>query len=108
MKSYARTSAHSTKKSAPCSRKVMIYKFLPDHLHSTADRIAEYLREDRGVTGIKAEDQIDSELQYRPSIHGLSPEKYIVAVEVQEGLNTASLDSVILDCVMRAIPIKLF
>jgi hypothetical protein len=86
----------------------MLYKFLPDHLHSTADQVAEYLGEDRGVAGIKAETQIEAALQYRPTIHGLSPEKYIIAVEVQDTPNTTSLDSVILDCATRAIPVKLF
>jgi hypothetical protein len=86
----------------------MIYKFLPDQLHSTADRIAEFLAEDRGITAIRAEEQIDEDLPYRPTIYGISPEKYIVAVEVQESPNTTSLDSVILDCVMRSVPVKLF
>ena len=74
----------------------------------SADRVAEYLKDDRGLNHIKAEEQIERELEYRPTIHGLSTEQYIVAVEVQDSPETSSLDSVILDCVTRAIPIKLY
>ncbi len=86
----------------------MNYKFLPDQLHSTADLVAEYLKEERSVTGVRAEEQVDAELGYRPTLYGLNHEKYIVAIEVQDNINTAHLDSVILDCVTRAIPMKLF
>ena len=86
----------------------MNYKFLPDQLQSTADAVSEYLKEDRGVNDVKIEEQVEQELQYRPTIHGLSPEKYVIAVEVQETINTAPLDSVIIDCVRLAIPMKLF
>jgi len=85
----------------------MLYKILPDNLHAAADRVAEYLRDDRGVTHFKAEEPIDETLQYRPTIQGLSPDKYIVAVEVQDRPDPAVLDSAVLDCVIRCIPLKL-
>jgi len=86
----------------------MIYKILPDNLHTLADRIAEYLGEDRGITHFKPEEPIDADLQYRPTIQGVSPDKYVVAVEVQDKPDAEILDSVVLDCVKRAIPVKLF
>jgi hypothetical protein len=96
------------KKYALFSRKKMLYKSLPENLHAHADTIADYLREDRGVTHFKAEEPIESDLQYRPTIQGVGPDKYIVAVEVQDKPDTGVLDSVVLDCVSRAIPVKLF
>jgi hypothetical protein len=86
----------------------MIYKALPENLQAHADRIAVYLREDRGVTHFKPEEPIDSDIQYRPTIQGTSPDKYIVAVEVQDRLDTSFLDSVVIDCATRAVPVKLF
>ncbi len=86
----------------------MIYKSLPDNLHTLADRLADYLGEDRGITHFKAEEQIDPDLHYRPTIQGVSPDKYVFAVEVQDKPDAEILDSVVLDCVARAIPVKLF
>src|SRR5689334_10350990 len=91
-----------------CSRGLMLYKILPDNLHDAADRVAEYLRRDRGVTSLKAEEPIHEALQYRPTIHGNSPDKYIVAAEVQDRPDPTVLASVVLDCVSSCIPIKLF
>lgn len=86
----------------------MIYKVLPDNLQVHADRVAEYLEEDRGVTHFKPEEPIDSDIPYRPTIQGTTPDKYIVAVEVQDKPDTSVIDSVVIDCVGRAIPVKLF
>jgi len=73
-----------------------------------ADGVADYLKDDRGLTHVKSEEQVDAELQYRPTIQGLSPEKYVVAAEVQDTPDTAPLAPVVLACVTRAVPIKLF
>jgi hypothetical protein len=86
----------------------MIYKILPENLHGAADRVVDYLRDDRGVTSFKAETAIDPDLQYRPTVHGVSPERYIVAVEVQDRPDMAVLDSAVLDCATRSLPVKLF
>lgn len=86
----------------------MLYKILPENLHSAADRVAGCLRDDRGVAQFKAEEPIDRALQYRPTIHGLSPDGYVVAVEVQDRADAAVLDSAVLDCVSRCLPVRLF
>lgn len=86
----------------------MLYKILPDNLRSLADRVADFLGEDRGISHFKPEEPIDADLQYRPTIQGVSPDKYLVAVEVQDKPDAGVLDSVVLDCVARAIPVKLF
>jgi hypothetical protein len=86
----------------------MIYKILPENLREAADRVVEYLKNDRGVTSFKAELPIDVQLQYRPTIHGLSPEKYIIAVEVQDRPDLTVLNSAVLDCASRSLPVKLF
>lgn len=85
----------------------MIYKILPENLHGTADRVAAYLRDDRGMTLLKSEEPVDDALQYRPTIHGVNSDKYIVAVEVQDHPDVGVLDAAILDCVGRCIPVKL-
>ena len=41
-------------------------------------------------------------------MHGVSPEKYIVAVEVQDKPDMAILDSAVLDSAARSLPVKLF
>jgi hypothetical protein len=86
----------------------MLYKILPENLHSAADRAVDFLRNDRGVTNFKSEEAIDADLQYRPTAYGISPEKYIVAIEVQDRPDMAVLDSAVLDCATRSLPIKLF
>jgi hypothetical protein len=86
----------------------MIYKVLPENLRDVADRVVDYLREDRGVTSFRAEAAIDDDLEYRPTAHGFSPEKYIVAVEVQDRPDIAVLDSTVLDCAARSLPVKIF
>jgi len=86
----------------------MKYNFLPEHLHTTADLVASFLKSDRGIIKFTAETQVDKQLEYRPTLHGFSRDQYIVAVEVQESANSTFLDSVILDCMTHGIPIKLF
>ena len=72
----------------------MLYKILPDNLRSLADRVADFLGEDRGISHFKPEEPIDADLQYRPTIQGVSPDKYLVAVEVQDKPDAGVLDSV--------------
>jgi hypothetical protein len=86
----------------------MTYKILPENLRDAAQKVLEYLRNDRGITGFKAEQAIDIQLEYRPTIQGVSPERYIVAVEVQDRPDMTVLDSAVLDCAARSLPVKLF
>jgi len=86
----------------------MIYKILPDNLRGAADRAVDFLRNDRGVANFRSEEAIDADLQYRPTAHGISPEKYVVAIEVQDRPDMAVLDSAVLDCAARSLPVKLF
>lgn len=86
----------------------MSYQVLPTNLHSTADRVRGYLRNDYGVQRIVTEQSIDDEVDWRPTISGSTRDHHIVCVEVTDASYSDSLDKAVLQCMTRGLPVRLF
>jgi hypothetical protein len=86
----------------------MPYRYLSEHLHAIADEIKQYFRDERGLRNFKIEEEVDKALDYRPTLHANTKDHHIVCVDVQESPYSPALDSVVLDCIKRSFPIRLY
>jgi hypothetical protein len=86
----------------------MAYRYLSDNLHSIADRVKQYFRAERGLSNFRIEEEVHKGLDYRPTLHTFSKDHHIVCIDVQDSPYSASLDSVVLDCVKESLPIRLY
>ncbi len=86
----------------------MAYRYLPEHLHDAADRVKQFFREERGFTNFKIEEEVDKTLGYRPTLHTHTKDHHILCVDVQESPYSTALDSIVLDCVKKSFPVKLY
>jgi len=86
----------------------MAYRYLPENLHAIADRTKQYFRDERGLSNFKTEEEVDKTLDYRPTLHTHTKDHHILCVDVQESPYSTALDSIVLDCVKRSFPIRLY
>jgi hypothetical protein len=86
----------------------MAYRYLSGHLHAIADGIKQFFRDERGLGNFKTEEEVDRELDYRPTLHTHTKDHHILCIDVQESPYSAALDSIVLDCVKRSLPIELY
>jgi hypothetical protein len=86
----------------------MNYRYLPEQLRPTADAVASFLRETRGLQHLRVEEEIDKNLPYRPTLHQLTQDKYFLCVDVLDSPFSPTLESVVSDCMQRSLPVKLF
>lgn len=86
----------------------MAYRYLPENLHEIADQVRQYFRNERGLVNFKTEEEVDKGLDYRPTLHAHTQDHHIVCVDVQESPYSTALDSIVLDCVRKSLPIKLY
>jgi len=86
----------------------MAYRYLSEHLHIIADGIKQYFRNERGLSNFKTEEEVDKALDYRPTLHTHTKDHHILCIDVQESPYSTALDSIVLDCVKRSLPIKLY
>jgi len=86
----------------------MNFVYLSNSLVPTAERAVEYFRDNHGISGFRAEEEIGPTLQYRPTLQALTGERYILCVEVSESPYPALLEHVVLDCVTQGLPVKLY
>ncbi len=86
----------------------MSYRYLPAQLHATADAIVEFLRDSRGLQNVRVEEEINRTLPYRPTLHWLTRQRYLICVEVRESPFSPTLESVVSDCMQRCLPVNLF
>jgi hypothetical protein len=86
----------------------MSYPYLSEHLQPTADAVKQFFKDSRGISHFKIEEAFDADLGYRPTLHVQTKDHYILCVDVHETPYSSVLDSVVLDCVRRALPVKLY
>jgi hypothetical protein len=84
------------------------FRVLPSQLHTTAEEVARFLREERGLSRFRVEEPVDDEVDYRPTLQTTTPEFHDVWIEVSELPYLRSLDSVVLHCVTNSLPVKLY
>lgn len=86
----------------------MTYRYLPEQLHPAADAVARFFQETRGFQHLKVEEEIDKKLDYRPTHHELTRDRYFVCIDVLDSPFSATLESIVSDCMQRSLPVKLF
>jgi hypothetical protein len=86
----------------------MAYRYLPENLHAVAEGIKVYFRDERGLANFQIEEEVDKSLDYRPTLHTHTKDHHIVCVDVLESPYSPPLDSIVLDCVRKSLPIKLY
>lgn len=86
----------------------MDFNFLAQTLHSTADTVARYFRDQHGVTHIKAEIEVESDIAYRPTLLGKTQDHYLLCVEVTDVGFSGALKDFVLACSARSLPVKCF
>lgn len=87
-----------------------MYRALPKELHDTADKAKAWFASHRGVRDFKIEPSIDDEIEYCPTLVGRDGEQHLVCLEIRDSpFNlTDALNSFILDCIRRSLPVKLY
>jgi hypothetical protein len=88
----------------------MTYRHLPPELHSTADSAKQFCREHWGITAnrIKEELPIIPDVSYRPTLHAVMKDFHWLCIDISENPYPPGLDSFILDCKNRILPVRLF
>lgn len=86
----------------------MTYRILPDALRDTAEIVRKYLKDELGLTRIEIESALADDIEWRPTLTGVTRDHHIVCVEVTSGGYTDALDGFALDCMNRGIPTKLY
>ena len=89
-------------------RKGSSFRSLPEQLRPCADAVAEFFDDTMGLGHLKVEEEADKRLEYRPTLHSLTRDKYLVCIEVKEGPFSSSLEAVVSDCMQQSLPVKLF
>jgi hypothetical protein len=87
----------------------MTYGILDLSLHATADAAAKYFRVNRGITRtFEIESPILDIPGLRPTLSVLDPDGYYICIEVRETVYHMSLDTFVLNCKNRNLPVKLY
>jgi hypothetical protein len=84
------------------------FRALSTELHGTAEEVARFFREDRGLSHFKIEESVGNDIDYRPTLQGITPEKLEVWIEISVTPYLKSLDSVVLYCVTHSLPVKIY
>jgi hypothetical protein len=84
------------------------FRALATELHGTAEEVARFFREDRGLSHFKVEEPVADDIDYRPTLQALTPEKLEVWIEISDTPYPRSLDSVVLHCVANSLPVKIY
>jgi hypothetical protein len=85
----------------------MTYQFLQSGLWPIAELVKTFLRDNRGVTSIRAEESIHPRVSLRPTLSGKIPGG-IVCAEVSETLFPDQLNAFVSDCLAHGLPVQIF
>lgn len=86
----------------------MNFTILPQSLWPAAEAAAEYFRREWGIRTLSTEEAIDDAIGYRTTLLGQTDDFYYLCIEVSDMAYPPSLDSFVLDCKNRCLPVKLF
>jgi hypothetical protein len=84
------------------------FRALATELHGTAEEVARFFKEDRGLSHFKVEEPVADDIDYRPTLQALTPEKLEVWIEISVTPYPQSLDSVVLHCVTNSLPVRIY
>jgi hypothetical protein len=86
----------------------MNYVYLSNSLVPTAERAAQYFKDNHGINAFRVEQELYPGLAYRPTLQALSADHYYLCIEVNESPYPGILEPVVLDCVTQGLPVKLY
>lgn len=86
------------------------YGILPASLHETADASIEWFRKSWGIPkgAIQVESSVHADIKLRPTFQARTSDFHTLCIEVMESTYSPTLDSFILDCQKRGLPVLLF
>lgn len=84
------------------------YRALSDSLHECADAAVKYLSSQLGLNKILIEHEIDKNIEFRPTLHAISPDKHIICVEVVQSLVAPDIKEFVLSSKNHSLPVKLY
>src|SRR5260221_9749027 len=85
-----------------------IYRALQEELRPYADGAVKYFKKEYGVATLKVEEELSSNIEFRPTLHGLMSDKHIICGEVCDTLFPPLIERFILACRNAGLPVKLF
>lgn len=85
----------------------MTYTVLPEQLRSTADKAASFFETRWGVKTFEIEAPFHADIAYRPTLHAVTSDYHDLCVEVSESPYPSVMDSLVVDCITRCLPIRL-
>lgn len=85
------------------------YKLLPPGLHPTADAAIEWFVKDWGIkkSRVEVEAPFDSDIILRPTFVVQMDDGHLLCIEVSENIYSNTLDTVVLRCRDKGLPVKL-
>jgi hypothetical protein len=85
------------------------YKILAPGLHETADAAINWFIEKWGLqqSRITIETPFDPDINFRPTFVAALADGHILCIEVAGNIYSNTLDSVVLDCLAKGLPVKL-
>lgn len=88
----------------------MTYRLLPTELVEYAESAKRYYRTQWGIpeSKISMEEALDDESPRKLTFHAVAPDHHIICVEVTALVYTDTLDAFVVDCMTRALPVKLY
>jgi hypothetical protein len=87
----------------------MNFRALPEHLVALAEAASRHFAKEYGIQSsrFKVEEEISSDIPYRPTLHAVKTDHSLVAIDVSDEALPAEIKSLILGCKNNAIPLKL-
>lgn len=86
----------------------MNFQLLAQHLHETANEAKSYFATKHGAKQFKAEVPLAEVTSLRPTLSGQLGDRSLICIEVSESAYSASLDTFVVDCSTKSLPVKLY
>jgi hypothetical protein len=85
------------------------FRALPPGLHETAEQAIAWFIKRWGVrkNKIVVEGEFDSQISFRPTFLTKTDDQYLLCIEISDNIYNNTLDSVVLSCRDKGLPIKL-
>jgi hypothetical protein len=85
------------------------FRALPPGLHDTAEQAIAWFIDRWGVRKSKVlvEEEFDSQISFRPTFFTRTDDQYLLCIEVSDNIYNNTLDSVVLRCRDKGLPVKL-
>jgi hypothetical protein len=86
----------------------MIYSYLGQNLHETADRSRKYFAGNYGAKNFECEKALNADLPLRPTLQATMNAGYKLCIEVRETPFSPSLYQFVTECANHGIPVRLW